>query len=101
MIITGHFTGRIRDGSLSASHEGLGSDFSLGHDHHAHSAILSAVYLNDRERWGTTPKYSMATESPGDPVSSDTTPLRPDSPCHGTSRAAEGKARWPVDHHQK
>ena len=62
---------------------------------------LSAVYLTDRERWPTTPAYSMATESPGDPVSSDTTPLRPDSPCHGTSRAAEGKARWPVDHHQK
>ena len=32
MIIIDHFTGWIRDGSLSASHEGWGSDFSLGRD---------------------------------------------------------------------
>ena len=32
MIIIDHFTGRIRDGSLGASHEGFGSDFSPRRD---------------------------------------------------------------------
>ena len=68
MIIIDHFTRRIRDGSLSMSHEGLGSDFWLGRDltrtvssgAHGHSVLLLQGSVIDMvlRLWAVTPHFA-------------------------------------------